>query len=258
MSILIPFGGTVNGSIPDYTIELNAIAASLGTIAATLATQATLNETKYWGTTALLVPGSPAASLAIIGAQLLAVNDNLKAVESKSTALNGTLGAIANSIAAQTQTLNAANVLTCMAVQDQIVNNTITRNETYAALGRNGIQIQPFPNIPELLKQNLAISTQFSISTNFLGSITSISNSLIQILINYLKASIPAVYAQAALDKLWAALGVNKLIASIAELDRKTQKAAQTLADTAARGGTYIPGISGGVSVPETISPGGG
>jgi len=241
MSILIPFGGTVNGSIPDYTIELNAIAASLGTIAATLATQATLNETKYWGTTALLVPGSPAASLGIIGQQLIDLNENLRELKNKNVALNGTLNAISNGIAAQTQTMTAANVLTSMAVQDQIVNNTIARNETYAALGRNGIQIQPFPNIPELLKQNLAISTQFTISTNFLGSITSISNSLIQILVNYLRTSFPVIWAQGQLDKLWAALGINKLVQKIADADQSLRETAADLRNTAARGGTFIP-----------------
>lgn len=244
MSVPTPFGGTVNGSIPDYTIEFSAIVASLGTIATVLSTQAALNETKYWGTTALLVPGSPAASLGIIGQQLIDLNENLRELKNKNVALNGTLNAISNGIAAQTQTLNATNVLTSMAVTDQITNNNIVRNETYAALTRNGIQIQPLPNIPELLKQNLAISTQFAISTNFLGSLTSISNSLIQILINYLRTSFPVIYAQGMLDKLWAALGINKAIEKIQNLDKTLADQATDLRNIAAKGGTFIPTAS--------------
>jgi len=245
--IQTPMGATGGAGIftaIDNSVELGAIATALGTIAATISAQAALNEAKYWGTPALLIPGSPAASLGIIGQQLIDLNENLRDLRNKNVALNGTLSAISNGIAAQTQSINATNVLTSMAVTDQITNNAVVRNETYAALGRNGIQIQPLPNIPELLKQTLTVSTQFSISTNFLGSITSISNSLIQILINYLKTSFPVVWAQGALDRLWAALGINKLVQKIADADRTLAETAADLRNTAARGGTFVPVVA--------------
>jgi hypothetical protein len=94
-----------------------------------------------------------------------------------------------------------------------------------------------------LLTDNLRTTTEFTVSTNFLGSVVSISNSCITILTNYIKSSTPVTFAQGALDKLWSALGLNKITEAVANADQALAQKAGELRTAAARTGTWTPSV---------------
>lgn len=243
--IQTPMGATGGAGIftaIDNSAEFGIIAAELAAITAALATMITVNQTQ-WGPSALAIPASPAASLAIIGSQLIDINENLRIISDKNVALQASLSEISNVMKAQTQATHALQTLQAMAVSDQIANNDFVKKETIAALKRNGIEPQPVTSVTELLKENLETATKFTVSTNFLASISSIASSCITILTNYIKTTVPVTWAQGQLDKLWSALGLNKITEAVANADETLKKKAQELKSVAQKTGVYTPGV---------------
>lgn len=229
----------VTSNAAAITAQTTALTTAFTALTAQLTAMNTLNETKYWGTAALAVPASPAASLAIIASQLVDINENLREIKDKSTALQGSLSDLSNSVKAQTQAVQASCTLQSMAVQDQIMNNAFAKAETIAALQRNGIEPQPAPDILNMLKANLASASQFTISTNFVSGLNSLSNTCISTLSSFITNSAAVTWAQDKLTNLWAALGINKLKEAAVNPTVVAAEAAQKVRSAAARSGVW-------------------
>lgn len=234
--IQTPMGATGGAGIftaIDNSLELAAIATALSAIAA--ANQA------QWGPAALTVPGSPAASLANISTMLADINDNLRTIREQSVALQGSLSELSNSLKAQTQATHSVQTLQAMAVQDQIKNNAFVKAETVAALQRNGIEPQPEPDVKTLLKDSVKGATEFTVSSNFLTSVTSVANGALTTLTNYIKTSSIYTWAQGSLNTLWSSLGLNKLTEKVTNAETTAQETIGKARSIAARSGTWIP-----------------
>ncbi len=245
--IQTPMGATGGAGIftaIDNSAELGAIAAELATIAAALTTMITVNESKYWGTAALAVPGSPAASLANISSMLADMNRTIIDLRKNQEALAGAIGELSSAQKHQTKVNEKIQAMQAVALADQIETNRFTKDETIAALQRNGIEPQPQPNILEVMKEKLVHGTQFSLSTDFSTTIQNIGNKALSELSDYITNTTVYTYGQAQLTNLWAKLGLNKVAAAAADPAKVAADAAKTAAAAAAKSGVWTPSVT--------------
>ena len=242
--IQTPMGATGGAGIftaIDNSAEFGTIAAELATISANLTTMISLNQSTYWGSSALLVPGSPAASLANISSSLADIKELLIVMKDKQVDLQGSLNALTNAVQAQTQVHTNVQSLTAMMVADQIRINDFTMKETMASLRRNDIEPQPIANPIDLLKSTLQTSTSFSVSTDFLTSFNNLTTTAINVTKNYITNSAPYIWGQQTLEKLWQGLGLNRLTEALANPAGKVKQTAAEARAVQARLGTWTP-----------------
>jgi hypothetical protein len=244
--ITTPMGATGGAGLftaIDNSLELGAISVELATIAAALTTIITVNEAKYWGTTALVVPGSPAASLANISSQLANLNDTMIDIQKGQSALTGAIGELSSAMKQQSLGASRLETLQAMAVADQIETNRFQKTETIAALQRNGIAPQPTPPIIDTLKEKISQGALLNLSTEFQTSVQGVATKLITQLKDYIVNSSIVTWGQAQLTSFWAYLGLNKLTAAVADPAKAAAELAKKASSTAARTGVWVPPV---------------
>lgn len=201
--IQTPMGATGGAGIftaIDNSVELGAQAAALQEIALALSTMVVANETKYWGTAALAVPGSPAASMANIASMLADVNTTMISIKNQQAEILEATKGLASAVQQQTQTMNTMATMQSMAVADQIKTNAHDRAETVAALARNGIEPQPEPDVKERMKEVLRNSTEMYGLSEFSAWTNNMVDKLLTELTDYIKKTAPYIYASDALS----------------------------------------------------------
>lgn len=243
--IQTPMGATGGAGIftaIDNSAELGAISIELATVAAALTTMISTNQLQ-WGTPALAVPGSPAASLANISSQLANLNDTLIDIQRGQSTLAGAIGELSSSMKQQSLTNQRAETLQSMAIADQIETNRFQRAETIAALARNGIEPQPVPPILDTLKEKLVQGSQLNLSAEFQTSVQGIADKMFTYLKDYIVNSSVVTWGQSQITTLWAYLGLNKLTAAVADPAKAAAEAAKKASSAVARSGVWVPPV---------------
>lgn len=238
--IQTPMGATGGAGIftaIDNSIELAAIGAAI-------AEMNIANETLYWGTPALAVPGSPAASLANIASMLADLNRTLIDIQKNQQALAGAIGELSSTQKHQTKVNEKLQTMQATALADQIETNRFTRAETVAALQRNGIEPQPQPDVITVMKEKLVQGTQFSLSNDFATNVKSLGDKALTELGDYITNTTIYTWGQAQLTNLWAYLGLNKVTAAAADPAKVAADAAKVNAAALAKAGTWTPNVT--------------
>lgn len=229
----LPFSGQVSGTIPDYTVELGLLNTNLAAINLTL--QSSI------GQAALVIPGSMAASSANTAGMLSDISDTLNELKKATQGLVAATSELSNSVKSQTLTMKRMETLQSMAVVDQIEFNRFATAESKAALERNGIDPQPTPSILATIKARLAQAAQFSVTTDFTTSVKDISDNALSQVTQYIQSTAIYTWGQSQLTALWAALGLNKITAKVANAEETAAEASRGVRSAAAKSGVWTP-----------------
>lgn len=246
IQIATPMGATGGAGVftaVDHTLDFAALTAQLAALNVLLTAQATANETKYWGTVALAVPGSPAASLANSAKMLAEIADTLTAIRRNQDTLSSTLNELSSSVKLLSSSASRMENLQSMAIADQISMNQFQKSETVAALKRNNIEPAPLPTFEATLKEVVTGAT----TMHGLAEFQSFSQSIATKAFNTAKDWISTTYiytaGEQAIKDLMATMGISKALAKVSDPVAETAETAKQAGLASARTGVWTPTV---------------
>jgi hypothetical protein len=218
--ITSPMGATGGAGIftaIDHGLDLGQITAQLIAINSLMASESILYETKYWGTPALAVPGSPAASLANSARMLAEIADTLTAIRRNQDTLSSTLNELSSSVKLLSSSASRMENLQSMAIADQISMNQFQKSETVAALKRNNIEPAFLPNFATTLKEVVAGASTMHGLAEFQSFSQSITNKAFETAKDWITTTYVYTAGEQAIKDLMATMGISKILAKAAD-----------------------------------------
>ena len=244
--ITTPMGATGGAGIftaIDHGLELNALNAQLIALNAQLIAESTLYETKYWGTPALAIPGSPAASLANSAKMLAEIADTMTAMRRNQDTLSSTLNELSSSIKLMSSSASRMENLQSMAIADQISMNQFQKTETVAALKRNNIEPAALPTFEATLKEVVTGAT----TMHSLAEFQSFSQNIATKAFNTAKDWITTTYiytaGENAIKDLMTTMGLTKTLSKVSDPVAEAAETAKQAGLASARTGIWTPTV---------------
>jgi len=236
--------GQTNGVITtyDHTMDFLQLTTAVGFIAEEMASFMLLYETKYWGSTALAVPGSPAASLANSARMLTEIADTMTAMRRNQDTMASTLNELSSSIKLMSSAASRLENLQSMAVADQISMNQFQKSETVAALKRNNIEPAFLPNFATTLKEVVSGASTMHGLAEFQSFSQSITGKAFDTAKDWITTTYIYTAGEKAIKDLMTTMGLTKVLAKVADPQAEIAEAAKQLSFGQARAGIFVAG----------------
>lgn len=244
--ITSPMGATGGAGIftaIDHGLELNALIAQMIALNSQIVAESVLYETKYWGTPALAVPGSPAASLANSAKMLAEIADTMTAMRRNQDTLASTLNELSSSIKLLSSSASRMENLQSMGIADQISMNQFQKSETVAALKRNNIEPAPLPTFEATLKEVVTGATTMHGLAEFQSFSQNISTKAFNTAKDWITTTYIYTAGENAIKDLMTTMGLTKTLSKVSDPVAEAAETAKQAGLASARTGIWTPTV---------------
>jgi hypothetical protein len=242
--ISTPMGATGGAGVftaIDHTLDFTALTSQVAAINIQMIQESVLYETKYWGTPALVVPGSPASSLANSAKMLAEIADTLTAMRRNQDTLSSTLNELSSSLKLLSSAAARMENLQSMAVADQISMNQFQKTETVAALKRNNIDPAPLPEFKTTLKEVVTGATTMHGLAEFQSFSQSITNKAFEAAKDWISTTYIYTAGEKVIKDLMTTMGLTKVLAKVSDPVAEAAELAKQAGLTGAKTGVWAP-----------------